>query len=115
MKKMLQVLVISLALGLGMGTATASITCTGNIERLALSINGLVQVDYGHGVHYVCRLTSVYNTVEPEACRALYSMLLAAELSNREVFFNYNTYAACADLPDWAAPSPASHHFGVKD
>ena len=58
--------------------STAAVVCSGTITRLAISPGGTVQVNYGHGVHYVCSLEQAYSGFNPETCKVLYATMLSA-------------------------------------
>ena len=98
-------------------SANAAIVCTGKLKRVAMSPGGTVQVDYGYGVHYLCRFTESYGGFSPDTCKAMYSTLLTAFAAKHEVsfYFDSNGYASCADLPNWSALSPAPYHIALLE
>jgi len=92
--------------------AYAQLQCVGTVSKVALNPQGLVQVDYGYGVHYLCSVSQNHGDFTPETCKATYSMLLSAFHAQSEVhFFFAHTYATCADLPNWASLNPSPYHI----
>ncbi|WP_041590348.1 hypothetical protein [Teredinibacter turnerae] len=77
--------------------ALGNTTCTGALQYVSLNPdNDVVQFNYGFGTQYHCKLSQEYNGVSPESCQAVYSMLLAAQLSSKKIEVRYNGDFSCA-------------------
>ncbi|OZY85572.1 hypothetical protein CBP51_00520 [Cellvibrio mixtus] len=85
--------------------------CTGLVGVIQISPAGVVATAVGnmHWV-YLCSVSEVYNNVQPEACKAIYSTMLAAKLSNKRVVFWFSdnsndctntAHPAWAPLQNW--------------
>lgn len=101
-------------------SALADYSCTGYVAKIAMHpINGLLQVDAGYGVHYLCKIGAEENGVTAESCAALYSSFLAAQASGRQVTLAYNenggTAQNCSELGNWTTPDPFPYHVSLAD
>jgi hypothetical protein len=90
-------------------TTNADIDCTGTVAGLSLQMTntGVVTVSLSGGptAVYLCAVDgAIYNGVSPEVCKAMYSTLMAAKLSNKKMLIRFSgNYAKCSDIPSWAA------------
>ncbi|XOV79505.1 MAG: hypothetical protein ACFHVJ_00755 [Aestuariibacter sp.] len=76
----------------GAMASAATYTCSGKVKFVALSPKGgMLQVNAGHGVHYLCRIHTESNGVPPEVCQAWYSMFLTAQSRGVEMHQSYNS------------------------
>ncbi|WP_251359725.1 hypothetical protein [Kangiella sp. TOML190] len=78
--------------------------CTGELNQLAVGRSGTVFVQGPGGLKgvYLCNLNLKNNNVEPEACKAMYSVLLAAKSQSREVSITFNpNIESCQSIPSW--------------
>lgn len=80
--------------------------CTGQVGVIQVSPAGVVATSFGNmGWVYLCSVTEVYNNVKPEACKVIYSTMLAAKMSNKKVvFWLSDTSNDCTNAahPAWA-------------
>ena len=89
--------------------ANADIDCVGNVVGLSLQMTttGVVTVSLAGGptAVYLCAVDGgAYNGVSPEVCKAMYSTLMAAKLSNKKMLIRFSgNYASCSSIPSWAA------------
>lgn len=82
----------------------ADSTCQGVIEYLAVGRGSTVLVKGPGGLPatYLCSLSVKQNNVDPEACRAIYSTLLAAQAQQKPVRITFNpNIASCSDVASW--------------
>lgn len=106
MRKMLAVF---LSVFLYCNVANADIDCVGNVIGLSLQMTttGVVTVSLSGGptAVYLCAVDGVaYNGVSPDVCKAMYSTLMAAKLSNKKMLIRFSgNYANCTSIPSWAA------------
>lgn len=77
--------------------AYANTTCTGKLNYVSLNPNdGLVQMNFGYGTQYHCKVTETWNSIDPESCQAVYSMLLAAQMAGKSIEARYNGDFTCS-------------------
>lgn len=75
----------------------ANTTCVGTVQFAGLNpASGLLLINYGYGVQYHCKVTETWNDVPPESCKALYSMLLSAQLAGKRLQASYNDDFTCS-------------------
>lgn len=95
-------------------SAQANLFCSGTLTRVSMHPNGVLQINIGYGVHYLCSFTQNYGSFTPETCRAAYSMLLSAYHAGSPVTLAFNAnYTACTELPDWAEFNPSPYHIAL--
>lgn len=100
MKKFLVGLVLSLICG----TAFASYTCTGPVQGVEIAPDGQVNAQTLAGTinwTYLCSVETTENNVAPDACKAIYATLLAAQLSGQPVTLWFNDSLTCTTHPTW--------------
>ena len=85
--------------------AQANYTCAGPVTGLAISPAGLVTAESMAGFSwvYVCQLGTDYNSVTPEACKAIYATFLTAQLTGKQVMLWFADGGNCTGHPSWAA------------
>ncbi|MCW8879704.1 MAG: hypothetical protein OQK51_21810 [Kangiellaceae bacterium] len=102
MKKILILLLTCMSL-----SAHASYTCTGQVTGVSISpSNGKVLVEKIGDLIWVelCSVQSSHNNVEPETCKNIYSLLISAQLSKKEVMLWFNDEDQgmnCSNHPRW--------------
>ncbi|TQV89320.1 hypothetical protein [Aliikangiella coralliicola] len=87
-------------------TDAANFSCKGKVSVLAIGpTSGILQVNAGYGVHYLCKLHEEMNGVHPEICKAWYSMFLTAKASGKQMSQSYSQIPGgpqdCASLGSW--------------
>lgn len=90
--------------------AWANYSCTGTIDAVTVAPGtGTVIVSSasaGLTWVYLCLLegsaSSANGTVTPEQCKAIYSLLLAAQAAERSVTISFNDTLTCTTHPAWA-------------
>ncbi len=111
-------MVVCLLLFCSTNYATAGIfACSGLVQSLAFGpTNGILQVNTGHGEHNLCRFDAEYHNVDPEVCKAWYSMFLTALVTNREVvqFYQDSAGTNCSTLGTSAVPNPMPYYVTIK-
>jgi hypothetical protein len=93
----------------------AGTPCTGKlIALIANPTGGIVMSLSGPGVslnmQVLCSLTTLYNGIEPAACKAIYALLLTARTLDRNVTFWFDVAAPTVQcnntrFPDWSLMS----------
>ncbi len=96
----------------------ASFVCTGKIERLGLSpSNGDVhiQIQPSTGIFRICNFDSATGGISTDSCKSMYSTLLAARVSEKNVSFHFTeSVGTCASLGSWEYPSSAPYFFEIE-
>lgn len=82
-------------------------TCTGSVAGATLDPAGRVYAESLAGLShtYVCQLGSYSNGVAPDACKAIYAMLVTAQLAQKNVTLWFNDGGSCTSHPAWSALS----------
>lgn len=120
MKKVICYLIVLLGSTAPIIVTAASYSCTGNVDTIALAPNGgMLQVNTGHGVHYLCKLQVEHNGVHPDVCKAWYAMFLSAQASGRKITQLYDPDAGiaqnCAELGSWVTPNPFPYYVYITN
>jgi hypothetical protein len=113
MKKKISALLLAFSFSTN---AFSAISCTGNIQVLALNpISGLVQLNIGYGWWYICSVSSAVNGVPVDTCKSLYSMMLADQASGRQMSLAFDTTnypsLSCGTIGNWAVPTPFPYYI----
>jgi len=120
MKYLLTIILSFLIILVPTASHAGSFACQGKISTLAINpIGGTLQVDAGHGVHYLCKIHIEHNGIHPDICKAWYSMFLTAKVAGKEVKQNYDNTAGteqnCAELGTWTVPNPMPYFIEILD
>lgn len=95
----------------------ADSACKGKIEYTGVGRGGAVLVK-GPGelpATYLCSVESKMNNVEPNACRAVYSTLLAAKMADKEVSITFNPeISSCESVKAWGWAENFNWIFQIK-
>ncbi|USH03689.1 hypothetical protein K6Q96_06765 [Grimontia kaedaensis] len=78
--------------------------CKGKIETLAVGRGSVLLISGPGGLPstYLCDLSEKQNNVDPEACRAIYSLLLAAKAQDKSVNITFNpNIKSCSGVASW--------------
>jgi len=115
---MIKIILFFLGIFWGGNALAATFQCSGQVEIIALNpSNGMLQVNTGYGMHYLCQIQTEFNGVHPEVCKAWYSMFLTAQASGRPVTQNYDSTNGdaqnCSDLGSWVTPSPSPYFVSL--
>lgn len=106
MKTKQAILAFSAAMALATSTAaSANYTCEGPVVGLALGPTGIVTVQSIAGIQwpYLCQLRAdVQFNTPPDTCKAIYSLLLAAQTSGKNVRLWFDDNLTCSTHPSWA-------------
>lgn len=74
----------------------ANTTCVGKVNAVAVNPDaGHMKFNYGYGHNVHCNFNTEYNGVTPEACKILFSQLLAAQISGKSIEARYNDDFEC--------------------
>lgn len=100
----------TVALATGMliaATRHANVACGGTVGMLGVYDSGNVfvsyQGSYGTSPHVICNLyTQGGFGATVNTCKAWYSYLLAAKLSNQNVWSDYTIPASCSAIAAWS-------------
>ena len=109
--------IYSLALTTCMSVAHAAVMCEGKVHSIALNpVGGTLTVNAGNGVHHLCNFATTQNGVNPETCKAWYSMFLTAKASGKTIRQYYErTDPNCGTIGNWAAPNPMPYYVELVD
>ena len=109
------------------GVAYADVACSYSLGGVNIGADGTVAATFtGYGYSRYWVLCSVSNswggvntgsntiTITADACKAMYSQLLTARASGRNVGLTFSTLSSCADASAPAAglPTPYPYNFG---
>jgi len=92
--------------------------CEGKVKFLNISdASGVLQLDIGTGVHYICKPKQTMNGVYPAVCKAWYSMFLAAQAADKSIRQHYLSKdpEICTKLPNWEVPRPFPNFIELVD
>jgi hypothetical protein len=98
MKKAMAILTLLIAPAL----AEANYTCTGTVDDLALTLDGVVVASIGPlRWVYLCQIGGSRNGVGSEACKAIYAHLLSAKTTGKQEMFWFSDSLTCTSHPTW--------------
>ncbi|WP_148049867.1 hypothetical protein [Gallaecimonas pentaromativorans] len=86
-------------------SSLADTRCDGKISDLAIGHGGvvLVTIPEQFSAVYICSVVDKQNGVDPEACRAMYSTLLAAKAAEKSVSITFlPAISSCSMNKSWA-------------
>jgi len=109
--------IFSLMLALIFSVNANGFSCKGEVLSIAIGpTSGVLQVNAGHGVHYLCKLSGELNGVHQETCKAWYSMFLTAQASGRAVeqYYADSGNEGCAGLGSWVTPNPIPYYVVIN-
>jgi len=98
--------------------AFASYTCTGLVEGVSINPkNGMLLAQRAAGIIWpaFCNVDIKENDVAPETCKHIYSMLLAAQMSGKEITLWFNDEGdggTCSSHTGWVYLT--GWYFGPK-
>ena len=78
--------------------------CSGKVKHLGVDSGGdiVVELEGVTPVHKICNVNSKGSyTFETSSCKLVYSALLSAKVSEREISISYNNNQSCSTLPTW--------------
>ncbi len=87
--------------------AFATYTCTGKVSGVTINPSqGRVLVESVGGLVWVelCSVEKIFNNINPETCKQIYSLLLTAQTAKKEVMFWFNDENSgmnCSNHPSW--------------
>jgi hypothetical protein len=105
--------------------ALSAVACDGHVGYVALGpAHGVLQVDYGYGIHYVCSIQTPPPTqvgmpawaeaVSPSNCKGLYALFLSAQLSGKTVRVYFaDPVNTCTQIGHWVWPAGAPIHIAI--
>ncbi len=101
-KKALVVFLFSLSF-LIVSESFAKVNCTGVPKEVKIWGDEMawvaVSLRYKPGPFLVCSMNKVHGNKTPEQCKGMYSMLLGAALTSRQVSLNYSNLNDCSEVP----------------
>lgn len=84
----------------------AATFCKGKVITLGLGPqSGMLQINIGYGVWYLCSLKSTANGIDPSVCKAWYSMFLTAKETGSKINMAFDSTTPCTGYGSWATPS----------
>lgn len=98
--------------------AWATYTCTGPVQGVAINPkNGMLLAQHAAGFNWpaFCSVEVEENGVSPETCKHIYSMLLSAQVSKKDITLWFNDDADggnCSSKTQWAYLN--AWYFGPK-
>jgi hypothetical protein len=89
-------------------------TCSGPVSGVTIHGGGLVTAQNMAGFSwvYLCNVDAAYNGFTANACRATYTMLLTAQLTQQHVMIWFEDNGNCSTHPSWAPLT--GHYFGPQ-
>lgn len=114
--KLLKRILFVTVLAYSFSAKAANFSCTGQVLSIGISpAGGVLQVNTGNGVHYLCKFQDTMNGVHPDVCKVWYSMFLSAQASGRAVTQIYDgaSGGSCTTLGNWSVPNPMPYYVEV--
>lgn len=99
-------------------TTAGDFACTGKVTSVGIgTTTGILYVEAGHGMHYLCKIHETYNGVHPQICQSWQSMFMTAKLAKKEITQAYNGTEGqdCTTLGHWKIPTPFPHYTVMND
>lgn len=96
-------------------TANASdYVCSGFVKGVSLSPNGSLMVESIGPLNWprLCNVSGTHRSISPETCKNIYSMLLTAQSTKKQVMFWFNDGQNCSSHTAWA--DLTGWYFGPK-
>jgi len=96
----------------------AGVKCSGFVRVLAIGPkSGILQVDSGFGVHYLCKVHDVMNGVHPEICKTWFTMFMTAKIANKKIAQYYDDGSICSAeyLGNWAIPKVFPYFVNMEN
>ncbi len=97
--------------------ASAETHCVGKLGNLSVKRSGTVLASGPGGLPsvYICSLDSPQNNISTETCKAIYSTLLSAKVSDKEVNMTFSPdITSCSEIASWQWATNLNWVF-VKD
>lgn len=93
----------------------AGIECTGSVTGLTMAPNGQVYMQQFKNWDWmrVCSVSERLNNTDPEACKAIYSLLLTAQMTQKSVTFWFSQ-GGCASESQSSWQFLDNWYFGPK-
>ncbi|PNM49122.1 hypothetical protein AL535_005975 [Vibrio cholerae] len=94
----------------------ADVQCSGKVNTILQYANGSVNIHttYRNEYTYICNTETRWNNISPEACRAMLSIVLSAQASDKniQIYYSGNQFT-CQSIPHYAN-SPAPVYVGIE-
>lgn len=89
---------------LSASNAWGSYACAGYVTGVTIGPTGVVAAERIPGGIwvYVCQIGATYNGVGPEQCKAIYTLLLTAQTTGKQVTMWFEDGLNCTTHPAWA-------------
>ena len=86
-----------------MPSAFASYTCGGPVKGLTISPDGQMFAESIGTLSWprICNVSKAENDIAPETCRVIYSSLLTAQTTGKDVDFTFNDSGNCTSHTAW--------------
>lgn len=83
--------------------AWANYSCIGQVYGVSIDVNGSVYAGSIPGGNWplLCQIGATFNGVGPDACKAIYTLLITAQTSGRQVQMWFNDNLTCTTHPAW--------------
>jgi hypothetical protein len=111
MKKYVVVLMLILMVVVALPAHANTYGCAGTVTLVFINLNGTVVVGGPGGLPPVgiCSVNAGSGgTFSPDACKAVYAMVLAAKLSGQSLQLGFNDNLTCSTQPAWGGPTSTS-------
>lgn len=106
-----------LALSITSMSATAAYICVGKVVGLSIDANdGHVLVEKLGPLVWprLCSIKETMNNISPEACKVVYSTLMTAQISNRDITMWFNDGKDCSSTSHVPWQTLTGWYFGPK-
>lgn len=83
--------------------AWANYSCIGPVYGVAIDVSGSVYAGSIPGGNWtqLCQISGTVNGVGPESCKAIYTLLITAQTTGRQVQMWFNDNLTCTTHPAW--------------
>jgi ribose/xylose/arabinose/galactoside ABC-type transport system permease subunit len=86
-------------------SALANYTCTGSVDQVNVSPNGvvvLVSASMGLTSVYLCQIGTTTNGVDTDPCKSILAVLLTAHAIGGQIDLSFSDSLTCTTHPAWA-------------
>jgi hypothetical protein len=90
--------VLLMAFGISPAAFAVNYACSGPVNGVTVGPGGTVSAESAGGQHwgYFCQLGATANGINPDACKGILAVLLAAQAQGKQVNLWYNDDYSCA-------------------
>lgn len=114
MEKLMKKIIYTFLLLISFSSYVNAYECTGKVNNVVINPAGIVTLSFGNiNWVYLCSVSESYNGVTPESCKAMFSLLIAAKLSDRNITMWFSDDSAnCTNTKHTAWETLKNWYYG---